>query len=167
MDGQFVGGRNTPKLSWCSGTTSEVCTSKWVGMYYKRESLDRCMCEHMRDPYLSTVLPGIWKNSGQKLKYYSSISTWRHFKRRVIQCTFCFTLFVFQSVSQQQQPPMNMSSTIKKKVTLRNINCRFEYLKEDRHDGERPLSWKTKKRSLRQIQSKTRFDNYIVREWTE
>ena len=47
-------------------------------------------------------------------------------------------------VQEKKVHIMNMSSTIKKKVTLRNINCRFEYLKEDRLDGETP-SRKTKK----------------------
>ena len=113
-------------------------------MYYKRESLDIGVCA-------SICATPIYQLSCQEFERIQDTS-WstiavvvvlQDISRRVIQCTFCLTLFVFQSVSQQP-PYMNMSSTIKKKVTLRNINCRFEYLKEDRLDGETP-SRKTKK----------------------
>ena len=124
----------------------------------------------MRDPYLSTVLPGIWKkNSGHKLKYYTmeeQYFTSRDFSRRVIQCTFCLTLFVFQSVSQQP-PYMNMSSTIKKKVTLCEtsiVNLNTE--RKDRQDAtERPRVKKNKEREVFATNSiKTRFDNFTLLE---
>ena len=91
-----------------------------------------------------------------------SISTWRHFKTSHTM-HFLLHSFCFSVSQQQQQPPMNMSSTIKKKVTLRNINCRCKYIKEDRRDGETP-SRKTKKEKSSTNSIKTRFDNFTLLE---
>ena len=135
------------------------------------------MCEHMRDPYLSTVLPGIWKkNSGHMLKYYTmeeqystSLHTSRDFSRRVIQCTFCLTLFVFQSVSQSAAPYyMNMSSTIKKKVTLCETSIvDLNTERKDRQDARwrDPRVKINKEREVFATNSiKTRFDNFTLLE---
>ena len=91
-----------------------------------------------------------------------SLHTSRDFSRRVIQCTFCLTLFVFQSVSQQP-PYMNMSSTIKKKVTLCETSIvDLNTERKDRQDAQmkRPrASRKTKKEKSATNSIKTRFDS--------
>ena len=135
-----------------------LCTCRYVLLYYKRESLDtyigvecasicatpiyQLSCQEfekrIQDTSWSTIL---WKSS--------TLHTSRDFSRRVIQCTFCLTLFVFQSVSQQP-PYMNMSSTIKKKVTLCETSIvDLNTERKDRQDAtERPRVKKNKEREV-------------------
>ena len=151
MDGQFVGGRNTPKLPWFLGTTSKVP----MYLYYKRESLDT----YIGVECASICATPIYQLSCQEFEKRIQDTSWsttmeqyytsRDFSRRVIQCTFCLTLFVFQSVSQQP-PYMNMSSTIKKKVTLCETSIvDLNTERKDRQDAtERPCVKKNNEREV-------------------
>ena len=132
------------------------------------------MCEHMRDPYLSTVLPGIWKkNSGHKLKYYL---LWRSNTLYILQETFqdesynalFASLFLFFSQSVSSPPIWTCLRQSKRKLLFAKHQLSIWIPKEkiDKmckwRDPERQE--KQRKRSLRQIQSKLALTIYIVRE---
>lgn len=145
-----------------------LCTCRYVLLYYKRESLDT----YIGVECASICATPIYQLSCQEFEKRIQDTSWsttmeqystsRDFSRRVIQCTFCLTLFVFQSVSQQP-PYMNMSSTIKKKVTLCETSIvDLNTERKDRQDAQmkRPrASRKTKKEKSATNSIKTRFDN--------
>ena len=122
---------------------------------YARPLSINCLARNLKKEFRTQVeVLVLWRSS--------TLHTSRDFSRRVIQCTFCLTLFVFQSVSQQP-PYMNMSSTIKKKVTLCETSIvDLNTERKDRQDAQmkRPrASRKTKKEKSATNSIKTRFDN--------